>query len=607
MPRILKIRRILAAMLLVHVATVGTKCPAQPLSLSPHQTVLLLPAHPDSNENDAATLLQTWLRKASGVSTGFTIKNELAIFRPASQVVIALGNATAHPDPRLAQLSDDGFLIHRTGQEISIAGRLSSGTFYGAVSFLDRYAGVRFYMPTATWTSLPADPHLVFDGGDVLSQPFVISGFFSGVKTTNLGDDDWLHRIGGTRRKGGTHQHDLYAIFPPEKFAATHPEIYPIYNGQRYIPKNSTDQAWQINFAEPATLAAAEDSIRDYFQKNPHDLYIAVSVNDSERWSQDARNQAILDVDQAKDPQGDYALAASSETYWHFMNQLAAWMQQAVPGKLLIGLAYGPTNRPPPFPLADNIVVFTNLHLSELPWYTTPANGQPAILDAWLALAHHFGNDEWYEGDGFLLPRIYSGYWSDFLRDLTPRMTSAFMHCEAYPNWGFDGPKYYIAARMFWDPQTDPQALTRQFCDDMFGPAAQDMDDYFNELEDLWKQLDIVEGPRRKLGAWAVQLKTAPGSRAIIARCHDSLAAAAAAATTPAQQARIALFAKCFAFSESLFALDAAPTDAALHDHALALAQDLAKDPWAVYNPQTPIQAVEAIYQKPKPAAPKSN
>jgi hypothetical protein len=596
--------RILMTVILALGLTGGSRCQAQPLTLVPDKTVLVVPAKAEANETAAAKLLQTWLRKASRVDSGFDTVTAMPAETPPAKIAIALGNTTEKADPRVAGLNDDGFLIHRVNDHtISIAGPTTGGTYYGAVAFLDRYAGVRFYMPTELWTSLPAKSEIIFDGVDYLSQPFVISCDMSGLNGSALGDGDWQHRFGGSRLKGGTHQHNLGSIFPPEKFAATHPEIYPIYDGQRYIPKSNGDQSWQVNFTEPATLEAAKESITEYFEKNSHDLYIAVSINDGGRWSDDPRDQQIIADFKTRDPSGDYKMEATTDIYWRFMNQLAAWMKEKFPDKLLVGLAYGATSLPPKFPLADNLVVYANFHISELYQYNfpNPVPGKDSLPSQWLDIAHHFGNHEWFEGDGYLIPRMYTDYWSSFMQGLAARLPNAFMHAEAYPNWGFDGPKYYVISKLWWDPSLDPRKILRQFCDDMFGPAAAPMDEYFNQLEALWKQLEDTEGVKRKMTMWSNQFSTTPASRAIIAHCHDLLAQALAAAPTGAPHDRIALFAKCFTFSESLFDLAANPSDEARYNHAVELAKALAPDKWAVYDATVPMKAIQAIY---KPATP---
>jgi len=598
-------------------------CPAAqsgPQTLAPGGTIIVVAKDAPAAEQDAAKLLQAWLRKTCEVTTGFEIQNwaqgtasrergltsPTGTALPKDKMVIALGSVLGPPDPRVAKLHDDGFLIHRAGSAITVAGRTATGTYFGAVAFLDRYAGVRFYMPGDLWTSRAPNHKVVYDGADFLSQPFVESGFITGIVTKSLGDADWLRKIGGSRRKGGTHQHDLYAIFPPEKFAATHPEIYPMYDGQRYIPKDPNDQSWQIDFAEPYTIEAAKETITEYFQKTPDAAYIAVSVNDTFRWSQSDANQKIIAAFHARDPKVDSTLAATSDIYWRFMNRLAAWLGEKFPGKMLIGLAYAPTAGVPTFKLAENIVVFTNFHVAEMPWYLNSMDGQPSFLAQWLAVAHHFGNHDWYEGDGYLFPRVYSGYWSQFLQGLAKHLPDAYMHAEAYPNWGFDGPKYYIMAKMWWEPMANPKTLTRQFCEDLFGQAASPMNNYFSKLESLWIQLDETDGPKRKLDVWSNQFTSTPASRAIITQCQDELKMAAAAAQTSEEKERVSLFARCFAFSVSLFDLAAKPTDALLHDRAVNLAQDLAKDPWTFYTPPAPkvaldrpLEAIAAIYKGP--------
>jgi hypothetical protein len=220
-------------------------------------------------------------------------------------------------------------------------------------------------------------------------------------------------------------------------------------------------------------------------------------------------------------------------------------------------------------------------------------------VDQWLKVAPYYANHEWYEGDGYLLPRIYSGFWSQFLQKLAAHMPSAYMHAEGYPNWGFDGPKYYVMARMWWDPQLDPKKLSSQFCQDMFGAAAPEMDSYFSQLESLWQQIDLVDGPKRKIDVWTNQFITSSASRVMIANCHNLLEQAAISAQTDEQQKRVTLFAKCFAFSESLFDLAQAPADEARYNHAVALAKDLAQDKWAVYNANSPMQAIQAISKGP--------
>ncbi len=220
------------------------------------------------------------------------------------------------------------------------------------------------------------------------------------------------------------------------------------------------------------------------------------------------------------------------------------------------------TREPPPFRLHPHILVFTNFHVAELDAdrILAPDASGKTPADRWLDVASHYGNHDWYQGMGYLIPRSYSGYWARFLRHLQGRVPVTYQHVEAYPNWGLDGPKLWILARLLRDPSSDVAALWEQLCGNLFGDAAEPMRDYFATLEALWALLDNVEGPERKIGGWGTQFRTTEQSRALVARCRERLDQAASAASSDDARHRIALFSKTFRLSEYLVEFAAAGT-----------------------------------------------
>jgi hypothetical protein len=153
-----------------------------------------------------------------------------------------------------------------------------------------------------------------------------------------------------------------------------------------------------------------------------------------------------------------------------------------------------------------------------------------------------------------LIPRVCTGLVSESFK-LFQKHDLIYTHTEGYPNWGLDGPKLYVHSKIWWDPQTDVRAVWRQFCDDMFGPAADPMYDYFMWLESLW--ISLNKDTERKLNRWWSQFGTNPEQRDVIARCRLMLDQATQLATTDEQKQRIGLFSKTFRLSEQLFALAA--------------------------------------------------
>lgn len=559
----MKISALFLSLLLFCSLCMASETP--PLQLSPAETIIVIQTPPDRSTAD---FLQLWLRKASRSEDGFAVVSaeDAATSKAAAKIVLN--------DPAVAlpkNFSDDGFVVRRSGDTVQIKGLAGDATLFGAVEFL-RQLGVTFYLPGELFTTLPKSPELEVGDLNIESTPFVQSLFFSGISEPEHAR--WAKLNAANRRKGGTHQHNSFAIFPPERFAERYPELYPIIDGKRHIPVNAKDQSWQPNFIEPVAVDAALESIEDYFKANPNQRYVAVSIQDGRGFDQGPKTTAVIDRYKASGVDNPLD-RATSEIYWDFLTKLGERLKEQAPGKLLVALAYGGTRFPPKHPLPENVVVYTNFHVAEYGTYEK-VREQDAHYgpEPWLKVAKHYGNHDWYHGSGYLMPRSYSGYWSTYLREVAEKLPDAFMHVETYPNWGFDGHKLYILSRLMWDPSQDPSELTKKLSDDLFGPAGAAMMNYFDILEKLWIQLNITEGPERKLFGWTRAFNTTPESRAMIAEARKNLNEALAKASTPEEKARVELFSDCFGVSEIFFRFAAAETVSSEElDEALATTQ----------------------------------
>ncbi len=566
-----------------------------PLSLEPANTVIVL--HSGVIEDwtrKAATLLQTWLRGASRENSGFEIVAEEKISERDSKVIIALGKTRWVEEEEVKDLWRDGFLIKRKGNVIILCGGQSRGTLFAAVRFLDRVAGVRFYLPTDLFTSLPENPKLTLGNLEILENPFVHWAVLSPAIFNVRGTGDWPTLVAGYRRiMMGSHQHNMFLVFPPERYAEKYPEIYPVISGKRYIPRNNNDQNWQPCFSSPQTLEAARETVSRHFRKHPQEDYLTFSINDSHSICECPACTAFYETFKGKDDDKTYREKAHSFLYWQFMNKLGEWMEKEFPGKYIIGLAYGITRFPPPFTLRPNIIPVTNFHIAELEadGILKPEEDGLTPLDKWLNIASNYGNHDWYHGNGFVLPRIYSTYWSQFLQYIQKRsqekkIKRIFMYAETGPNWGLDGPKYYILARLWQDPAVDVKILLKQFCADMFGPAAQPMEEYFTRLENLWITLDNKKGPERKLFQWSRQLLTDEQDREEIKKCRKLLDYATSLTVTEEQKKRINLFSRTFRLTEYLVELNAATTvsRSRLEEIKKFVAENISGDPMTLYD-----------------------
>jgi hypothetical protein len=555
-----------------------------------------------AGDHEAAKLLQTWLRKAHGVDEGFEKVSAGDATTPDGKLILALGRTRWVADEELEPLDAHGFLIRRKGNVVVLTGGTPQATLWAAVHFLDRFAGVRFYMPGDLFTSVPRQPPGPIGAIDIREEPYVRSCTITGMHNDYHREKPWTARVAADRRRGGSHQHNMFARFDPARYAERNPEIYPILEDKRYLPKRG-DRFWQPCLSEPRLVDAAVDSALRYFKENPDAEYVGFSVEDGKQFCECDR--CLTDWEQEKrrliaeghDPEeaGETALNVIHSTlYWTFLNRTAARLEQQLPehgidrAKLIVGLVYSRARHNPGIKLHPNVLAWFVFKWSDglIDQRLIPQpDGSYRLgrIDDWLSVASHIGHHDWAHGKGILIPRIYTGLVSESFRLFQPH-DLIYLHTEGYPNWGLDGPKLYVHSRIWWNPQVDVRAIWRDFCDDMFGPASEPMHNYFSTLEQLW--ISLNHDTERKLNRWWSQFDTTPEQRATIAHCRALLDKAAALAETPEQEQRIDLFSKSFRLSEYLFAL--AATEKVTRDEVdevLQYAETVIRpDPMTVYR-----------------------
>jgi hypothetical protein len=191
---------------------------------------------------------------------------------------------------------------------------------------------------------------------------------------------------------------------------------------------------------------------------------------------------------------------------------------------------------------------------------------------------------EYMYGQGFYVPRLYTRYLLKNIKDRYGVECDGF-YAEAYPQWALDGPKYWLVSKLLWNVDYDVESLWRDYCTQMFGPAAQAMRAYFDYLEETWctQTLDSNRSNYRWMND-PRQLEIFPPDRCRQAR---QLLDAAAAKAEGVHRERIAFFGKGLTVTtelsrrhnhaltiEKLLASKAAATDAAAHTGLILSAVD---------------------------------
>lgn len=536
-------------------ASIGPDDPVStaPMTLTPRDTLIVVGTFCRYVDLDTARLLQANLRRAYDVAQGFDIVNDYALDEHrGGKAILAVGKTRFAADADDEKLETFGFRIRRRGRAVILAGGSDRGVLYAVVRFLDRFCDVRFYLPGALFTSRPRETPLALGGVDITGAPYVT---VAACRTTGAPGGDTFMRLHGLDRRPTSHQHTMYRRFPPDRFAEKYPEIYPVIKGKRYVPEPG-DQKWQPCFSAPSLVDAAVESATDFFREHPTIGYVAFSIQDANVYCErDLAGEVVTSqVDALGKQEG--TVQGLSNLYWAWLNAVAARMEETHPDKKIVGLVYATVRKPPPFRLHRNIIAWMVFKISDIV-IDRRFDGSRPYIKAWTDAAAAVGHHDWSYGYGFLIPRIYTGYvQKTFLEFEKMGAPIRCAYAEAGPNWGLDGPKLYLMARLWMDPRTDVAAALKQFCDDMFGPAAGRMRQYFTLLEDLFCN-HLNRRTEQKLFRWRRQFtEWTDAERDMLARARGLLDEAAGIVGPGSNEAgRIALFSKTLRMTEMLVAV----------------------------------------------------
>ena len=405
----------------------------------------------------------------------------------------------------LDMLDDDGYLMVARGNDVYIAGKHWWGTNWAVYDLLESYAGCRWYLMEPRWWQSDQDGML--GPGDIIPRSGSISIPWG---MTRVEQPDYKSRWfrfapyhSFRLRNRDQFHHALRNIFPLEMFDQ-HPEYFPEIDGHRQRPKDANQS--QPCVSNPEVVQITASAVIKKFQDDPALSSVSLGMNDSNRFCQCDQCLAIAPPDIVEKKQ------RIAYAFFDYYNQVARRVAKRYPDKRLGCLAYAYLQQLPPnkIQLEPNLVPYLTLDSAQL----FDPDQIPEFrqnLQKWQPLSQHMGVYEYMYGGGFLIPRIYNQDLAGNIKDRYGVKADGF-YAEAYPNWGLDGPKYWLASKLLWDTSLDPNALLDQFYGDMFGrkwvtvnyhggtapqtfatlsQSAELMKQYFELLETTWRQQQL--------------------------------------------------------------------------------------------------------------------
>ncbi|MBE6368390.1 MAG: DUF4838 domain-containing protein [Lentisphaerae bacterium] len=403
---------------------------------------------------------------------------------PAWPVKLYMGNtrqAQAFKD-RLSGKNQDAFtILVNTPQEIIIDANSEKALYFAIFKFLE-LCNMHFIMPGADGIVTPADKVMQIAPVQLTSVPKFESRLLSwGALPQRPVWQEFAYKHG--MRENVRFHHNLHNVFPPSKFAATHPEFFALAGGSRAKPVSDEDSgSWQLCFSAPGSAHAAAERIKQFFADNPGENSYSLGINDSYDQCECANCQVLNEGKKNR-----LGVASVSESYYLWCNQVAELVCAVYPEKKLGLLAYDGTIDPP-----EKI----KLHPALVPYITYDRymwldkerkSSALAHQQAWQQQGVELGYYDYIYGEAYIVPRLYTHHLQQTLQAANECNIKHF-YAEIYSaaDW-HDGPWTYIVLKLLWDPSADVDALLEQWCVAAVGrKAAPVLQKYYENCERFW-------------------------------------------------------------------------------------------------------------------------
>lgn len=437
------------------------------------------------------------------------------------------------------------------------------GSLDAVYDFLERFCGVRWYAPTELGLVCPSSPTLAVRGRDILrapamdylwlaSSPLYLPAPPDKVPAHEVTLWKLRMRLGGQPFSGN---HSFYGYY--DRFLKEHPD---------WFAQGHAGKPPQMCYTHPGFIRQVVQDARDYFDgKGKHpgavamgDLF-SLGPMDNSQYCTCPRCQPLFDAGERDNPQftGGYA----SAYIFGFVNAVASEVRKTHPGKWVGTLAYSKYGYcPPAVRLEPNIKVQLCLHTRNWWCPSMEANDRKTLagwrsqdperpIYLWLyycfpALSANFGKFHYFPG--FFAHRVVDQMRLFHKTKIRGIFLEHSSECGA--TYLMDQLELYLTFKLADDPDLDGEALIAEFFTRYYGAAAAPMKALYLAIEDAYSNPACY--PEAIRTSPAHQHQTAQlawdslGMPERMAHYARLMGQARAAAETPAEKARVALFEK---------------------------------------------------------------
>jgi len=356
-------------------------------------------------------------------------------------------------------------------KSIRLIGTSDIGTLYAAYELLEQL-GVRWLMPGRLGEDVPQAKTVSIAEQDTVQRPG-----FSGRHLQAVAQPAWERRMRLSGLNAGAHG------LGPKFDRETEPELFILEDGKR---------THQEDVAQPEVLRRVVAYWLDQLENKPGIRYIAVGPHDGAGFGDHPWDAVDLDPFTGRN--------AMTDRYIKFYNMVLDEIQKKYPD---VGLAFYAYTRDLTAPVREKpnpkiLPVLAPINFDRFHSIKNPLSWEKQyikqVVDGWRAT----GVNMMYRGYFFnLADQGLPFSMLDMIKTDFPYYHEQGMiacRVECIPMWPYHAPSLYLAAKIFWNPDLDADAVIDDWFKRYYGPAAVPMRKHFDVLEDAFVHGDYFTG-----------------------------------------------------------------------------------------------------------------
>ena len=425
----------------------------------------------------AAQILQTYLKKITGAD--FIIQNVTAIL---CDLILRDWEDAPHPDSFRYFIYDKDIIFEAPNEQAAV---------YAVYDFLETVCGCRYYTSTEEYVPFDANLTVLFPRREQIPRMDYREVYYRDYFNQEFAEKHKMTARDAKNHVWGTWCHTFQEFLNPDIYFDEHPEYYALHQGKR-VGQNA-----QPCLSNPEVFEVMAANIEKAMAEKPECTIWSVSQND---------NNAYCTCDKCR--QIDEQEGTPMGSVLNFVNRMA----RRFPDKTISTLAYWYTRKPPKTirPEKNVHIMLCNIEANRgLPIETDDqSKGSREELLAWEQICENISLwDYCIQFRNLVSPFPNLRTIPQNIRFfVNHNVKMLFSQSNREYEGEFSALRGYLLAKCMWDPEVDPQAVIREFCEGYYGPAARPILTYIEEVHDALEAaggaLNIFGGPLDAKDSW---------------------------------------------------------------------------------------------------------